>query len=240
MAIRRRQTERGERRERPDEAALLLGEEGRRGVLGGREVRIHRIEDQVRTAEHLGQRRLEVVVSEAEPVHSGVDLQMAVQTTTARGRRGLQSACGRGRRDRRCEIVREDAVEVADAQSPEDQNWGPNAGGAEFDSLLDVGAREHQTLRRRRIRLDVSGHSLERARHRRRAVAIRVGLDDGDQPRHRPLWDRSAEIRLQRPVVGPQALEVDACNGGSDHSNLTRGEALTRPSGSGSRIACIA
>ena len=85
-------------------------------------------------------------------------------------RRGrLHGARGGRRRDRRRQRELEQPVEIADAQRAEHQDRHAHAGPPKDDALFDVGAGQH-----RRARL------LERERHARRAMAVGVGLDDGD------------------------------------------------------------
>ena len=111
---------------------------------------------------------------EAEAVHARVDLEM---TAEHRGvaRRGLLQRGRRGRRgNRRRQRVREEAVEVADAERAEHQNRGADAGVAQRDPLLDIRAREHGRPR-----------ALEREADFPRAVAVGVRLDDTDDSRTR-------------------------------------------------------
>ena len=149
----------------------LLGKELVLGIVGGREVGVDGVDDDVGARRDLRQRVLEVVVAETEPVHAGVDLEVAAQRHVVAGRSGLERASGAGRRDRRRQIVLEDAVEVADAERAEDQHRCPDARLPQDDGFLDVGAGEH-----RRPCL------LERQRDLRRAVPVAIGLDHRDDP----------------------------------------------------------
>ena len=65
-------------------------------------------------------------MTEAEPVHAGIDLQVTAEHVdrAARGRR-LQRRAADGRRDGRRQVVLEHAVEIADAERAEDQNRQP-------------------------------------------------------------------------------------------------------------------
>ena len=81
------------------------------GLVGGAEMRVHRVEREVRAGEQLRQRPPQVVVPEPEAVHAGVDLEVIAQRRAALGRAGLQrrarrpgsrsSASGRDRTRRR-------------------------------------------------------------------------------------------------------------------------------------------
>ena len=131
-------------------------EQRRLGIVGGREVRVDRIELEVLAGQQLRQRPPQVVEPEAEPVHAGVDLQVIAEPLlVARGRR-LHGARRARRRDRRRQAAVEQAVEIADAQRAEDEDVGPDAGGAQRGAFLDVGARQQ-----------VGAGVLERPRHLR-------------------------------------------------------------------------
>ena len=120
------QPQRAERRQRAIEPRALLFEERRLRIVGGREVRVDGVEPQVSAAEHLRHRPPQVVVPEAEPVHAGIDLQVAAQRDAARRaprRSSARAAAG-------VETVGvsrcvEDAVEIADAERAEHQNRAP-------------------------------------------------------------------------------------------------------------------
>ena len=70
------------------------------------------------------------------------------------------------------EAVLEHAGKIADAERAEDQNLRRHAGLAEDDRLFDIGARENR-----------GAGILQCERDRRRAMAVRVGLDDADDAR---------------------------------------------------------
>ena len=115
-----------------------------------------------------------------------------------------------GRRDGRGELVIDDAVEIADAQRAEDEDRGAHAGLPQRDPLLDVRAREHR-----------GAFGLERQADRRGAVAVGVGLDDGDDRRPGRTWVRQSGGRSKKAgdgaVVRPDGVEVDVRDGLSNH-----------------------
>ena len=84
----------------------------------------------------LRQRVLQIVVAQSEPVHAGVDLEMAPQRTPRAGGRGLERPTRARRGNRRREVVVEHAFDVAHAERAEDQNLGGDAGLAAGRCLL--------------------------------------------------------------------------------------------------------
>ncbi len=92
-------------------------------------------------------------MAEAEPVHAGVDLEMAAEPHAARAAAGLERARGGRRRDGRRQAVLEDAVEIADAQRAEHQNRNASTPASRSDdALFDVRARQHRARRPLRAR----------------------------------------------------------------------------------------
>ena len=59
------------------ESLALRLKERRVGIVGRREMRVDRDDLEIAAGDQLGQRELEVVVPQPEPVHAGVDLQVA-------------------------------------------------------------------------------------------------------------------------------------------------------------------
>ncbi len=161
-----------ERRQVPPHAlepqALLLHQR-MVGHVGRGEVRVDADELQVRARQQLRERARQVVVPQAQPVHSGVDLQVILQTRPAPGRRFLQRPAGRRRGDGRRQAVLEDAGDVADAERAEDEDLAANAGAPQHDRLLDVRARQHR-----------GAGVFEGQADGGRAVAVGVGFHDGD------------------------------------------------------------
>ena len=86
---------------------------------------------------------------------------------------GLQGARGRWCGESWGQIVLKDAMEIADAERAENQDWNANARSPQDDAFLDVGAGEH-----RRARL------LERGPDLRRTMTVRVRFDHRDD-----LWN---------------------------------------------------
>ncbi len=138
-------------------------------LVGGAEVRVDRIEREVRAREQLRQRPAQVVVAEAEAIHAGIDLEVIAQRRAALRGAVLQRVAGGRARDRRRQVVIEHAVEIADAERAEDQDRRANAGLAEIDAFFDVRHRQHRRARGFECRRDAA-----------RAVTVGVGLDDGD------------------------------------------------------------
>ena len=134
-------------------------------------------------------------------------------------RRGLERSCGRGRGDGRRQIVLKDAMKIADAEGAKHENWDANAGSPQDDAFLDIGAREH-----RRAGL------LERGSHLRRAVAVGVRFDDGDD-----LWNRFVSGTGERVGDGAQVrtnrVKVNASNRGTSQDGVTRLRARDSRSG---------
>ena len=113
-----------------------------------------------------------------------------------RGARPRPAANGRPRgRDGRRQAVLEHAVKVADAEGAEHQNRQPDPRAAERNALLDVGAGEHRGAR-----------ALQGEPHRRRAMAIRVRLDDGDD--RGAVRGRGAEDAEDEAEVGSSPDEI--------------------------------
>ncbi len=186
------------------EARPLLAEERVIRIVGGREVRVDRVDPEMGAGRNLGERPIEVVVAEAEPVHAGVDLEVAAQRDAAGCGRGLPApARRRASKSSASGSCSKIAVEVADAQRPEHEDRHTHAGLSQHDGFFDVRAREHR-----------GASLLERARHLRRAVAVGVGLDDCDdrqaragQPRRdserwRDSWRESRRGRRGRRSAG--------------------------------------
>jgi hypothetical protein len=195
-------------------------------IVGGREMRVDGVDDQMRAGCHLRKRPLEIVVSEAETIHAGVDLQMAVQAFVVACGCRLKRA-GRARRgDGRRQIVREDPVEIADAQRAENEDGRADAGLPQDDGLFDVRAGEHR-----------GAGILERLRDLRRAVAVRVRLDDGDDARRGAR--RRSEKRSDRVEVRADSLEIDPGNRRPDHWRiLSKSSRATPRPARDSRSAC--
>ena len=150
-------------------------------IVGRSEMGVNRLDAQVRTFRDRRQRPSQVVVPESQTVHPCVDLQVAKNATRgvrpgsdpflAGGGGGEVFGGGRGgNRGRQVEF--EDAVEIADAEGAEDQNGNADAGTAEDDALLDVGAGEH-----------CRAGALEGQSDLARTVPIGVGFDDRDDAR---------------------------------------------------------
>ena len=185
------------------EAPALPLEEGMIGTLRRREVGVDGIDPERSGVAHpeRGQGPPQVVVAEAEPVHSRVDLDVHPEAASARRRRGAEPARGRGRRDGRRQPVSEHPVEVAHAERSEYEDRGPDARLAQLDALLDVGAGEGGGAALRLGRLQGAGD-------RDRAMTVRVGLDDGDDARRRPRGGRG-QVLPDGAIVGHQSRKVD-------------------------------
>ena len=193
-------------REHGVEARPLLGEERVIGIVGGRKVRIDRIDFEVRAAGHFGQRSIDVVVPEPEPVHPGVDLEMTPQgDATGRGRRLKRPRRAR-RGDGWRQVMVEHAVEVADTERAKHEDRRPDPRLPQHDRLLDIRAGKHG-----------GAGILERARDLGRAVAVGIGLDDGDEAGRRTAGGR--EIRGNRTAVATDRVEIDAGDGRPDHGD---------------------
>ena len=175
-------------------------------------MRVHGIDVQVRAGEQLGQRRPQVVVAEAETVHAGVDLEVIRDSSPVPGRRVLNGAGRRRRRNGGREGVLEQSIEVAYAQRAEDKDWHADAGATQDDALFDIGARQHPRA-----------GLFERERHASGAMAVGVGLDDRDDAgrlatAHRLLpVDLGGEVLLNRAEVGLKRSEIDVGYGAADH-----------------------
>ena len=207
--------ERRQARQRRLEPLALQGEQGVLGVVGGGEVRVDRLDPQVAAGRDVRDCPRQVVVSEAEPVHPGIDLEVAAERASVTRRGGFERTPRRRRRHRRRQVVAEDAVEVADAQGAEDQDRDADAGLAQDDAFLDIGAGEHRGAR-----------LLERAADFDRAVPVGVGLDDGDDA------GAAGDEGGNRAQVVLEGGEVDARDGGPHHG----ARRLRAP---GSRSACV-
>ena len=185
------ETDLRQRRCRRLEPPLLLLEQRRRGLLGGGEVCVDGVEGKIATGEHGGQRRPQVVVPETEPVHAGIDLQVAADPDAAALRYGVQRPRRRRRRHRRREVVLEHAAEVADAERTEYENRYPHAGAAELYAFLDIRAGQH-----------CGAGLLQGAGDDGRAVAVRIGLDDGDDRRWLYAAGRGGNESAHGAIVG--------------------------------------
>ena len=123
--------------------------------------------------EHLRQRPPQVVVAEAEPVHAGVDLEMTARASTPRAAAAASSARAAPGVEtvgvRRCVNTPSRSLTLS---APNTRIGTRDAGIAQRHAFFDVRAREHRRAGR-----------LERRADRRRAVAVRVRLDDGDDRR---------------------------------------------------------
>jgi hypothetical protein len=105
------------------------------------------------------------------------------------------------------EIAREDLVVGAAVVAAHHQDRRADAGLAELDRLFEQrDAEAGETL-----------HALERPRHRRRAVTVGVGLEDGPDP------GRTRVPRDDAQVVA-QGLQVDL---GARRANGVRGGGTT-------------
>src|SRR6185436_8941663 len=102
----------------------------------------------------------QVVEPEPEPVHAGVDLQVIANALAIARRGRLHGARGARRRDRRREPAFEQAVEIADAERAEDENFRADAGGAQGRAFFDVSTGD-----------EIRAGILERPRDLARAVA---------------------------------------------------------------------
>ena len=154
----------------------------------------------------LRERPIDVVVAEAEPVHASVDLEVAPERDAPGHGGGLQGARRAGRGNRRRQAVLEHPVEVTDAQGAEHEDRRPHARLSQDDGFFDVRAREHRGT-----------GVLERARHLRRAMAVGIGLDDGDNSRRGPV--SRGEIANDGAIVGAHRVEIDARDGRPDHDD---------------------
>ena len=163
-------------------------------------MRVDRNYLQVAARHQLGNGGLEVVVSKPEAIHAGIDLEMTPQSNAASFRRRLQRPARARARDCRCEVIREHAVDIADAQRAEHEDLGADPGAAQHNRLFDVGAGKNP-----------GAGLLKRERHRRCTVPVGVGLDDGDDAR------RSGRVLLQecgdRPEVRRERGEIDMSEG---------------------------
>ena len=173
-------------------------------------MRVDRVELEVRAVEQIGQRTAQVVGAKTETVHAGVDFQVIPDALLVAGGGGLHGDGGAGRRNRRRQAAVEEAVEVADAQRAEHENLALDAGRPERGALFDVGARQQ-----------VGARALERLPDLRRAVPVRVRLDDRDHAR-RMLGLFGLQVTDDGRVVRGERVEIDAGDGRADHAPSAR------------------
>ena len=167
-----REAQRAERRHGAVEAPALLVEEGRLRVVGGREMRVDRLDRQMPARKQLGDRATEIVVAEAEAIHAGVDLEMTAEPHGRTGGGRFERARRGRRRDGRRQPVREDAAEIADTERAEHEDRNRHTRVAQEHALFDVRAGEHRRA-----------GGFERGTDARGAVAVGVGFDDGNNSR---------------------------------------------------------
>ena len=202
-----RDAERRQPHARRVESQPLLGERRVVGCIRGREVRVDSVDGEVRAGRDFRERAIEVVVPESETVHAGVDLQMATERHLASRGGLLEGARGGGRRDRGREVVREHALEIADAQRTKDQDWRAHTRFTQDDAFLDVGTRQHGCA-----------GILERKAYFRGAMAVGVGLDDRDHARGGCC--RCSQEVGNGGVVRADGPKVDARNSRTDHLDM--------------------
>ena len=151
------------------ETLALLGKQRTLGIVSRREVRVDRRDGQVLARQQRRHRAIELIVTEPEPVHARVDLQMTREAhAAARGglfQRDDGLRCRYGGR----QLVLEHAVDVANAERAEDEDGQAHAGAAQQDAFFDIRGREERRTSR-----------FERQRDARGAVAVRVGLHHAD------------------------------------------------------------
>ena len=163
-------------------------------------------------------------MTEAEPVHPGVDLQVAAQAGAAGTAGGAQRLGGAGARDRRRQVVAEHAVDVADTERAEHQDRPAITGLAQLDPLLDVGDRE-----------PLGPGLRERAGDGYGPVAVGVGLDDRKDARRGAGRRRPRRLRPlctvggQRTVIALGPRQVDPRRGAANHVPGARGMNLVCP-----------
>ena len=131
VGVRGAQAEFGGDLARRDEVLLLEREVLALGLVGRGEMGVQRFDAQRGRLEDGRQRAAQVVVAQAEPVHAGVDLDVAAEHRLARGGGVGQGPAGPRRRDGRRQSVREDAVEIRDAEGAEDEDRGGDTGLAQ-------------------------------------------------------------------------------------------------------------
>jgi hypothetical protein len=182
------------------ESLALRGEQRLFGIVGGGEVRVDRVDAQVGARGHVRDGPIQVVVTKTEPVHPGVDLQMAAECRAVASGSGLERAGRAGGRDRRRQGMLEEAIEVADAERAEHQDRDAHARLPKGDPLFDVRAGEHRGTR-----------GLECHPCLTRAVAVGVRLHDGDHAR------AATEEPCNGAQVAPERREVHAGGGWADH-----------------------
>jgi hypothetical protein len=192
--------------ERVFEPCPLLREQRRSGIVRRGEVRVYRVEFEPLAGQQLRQGTTQVVVAKPQSVHAGIDLEViANRLAVLRG--GLVYCPGSaGRRDRRRQAAIEQAVQVADAQGAEDQDFRLNPGRAQRRPFFDIGAGEQ-----------IGTHRFEGARHLHGTVTVRVRLDHRNRPRRgvgalvRQVVDDSTKVVFER-------AEIDARDGRTDHA----------------------
>ena len=146
---------------------------------------------------------------------------MHAQPHAARaGRLGQRPRRAR-RRDGGRQIVFEESGQVAHAQGAEHQDGRRYPRRAQLDSLLDVGAGEQRYRRRRRAAF--RRRPFEGQGDRRGAMAVGVGLDDGDYMGRSGTSRRAAarDMAQDRAVVVDEGIEIDGGVGRANHRTRT-------------------
>ena len=140
----------------------------------GREMREHAAQVERAMESHLRHELEHLVVAHADAVHARIDRQMVRRAHAERvGRLGVGDR-ELGRVDGRRDLVREQKRRRRHGRLGEDEDRGVEHRLAQLDGLVDRGDAQP------------FGAGVERgARHLDRAVAVRVGLDDGHQTRAR-------------------------------------------------------
>src|SRR5687767_14616393 len=105
-------------------------------------MRVHGDDFEIAARDQLGQRELEIVVTQPEPVHTGINFEVAPESDVAFLGCVLQRAACAGRRDGWREVMVEYPVDVAYTECAENQNLGSDTRLPEDDRFFDVGARE--------------------------------------------------------------------------------------------------
>ena len=136
------------------------------------------------------------IVSQSQPMHAGVDLQVISDRSSPFGRCRLQDLGGLWRRDRWCERMLDQGIGGIGVVCVKHENWRSNAGLTQCDAFVNVSTRKHCCSRLLESERDAAG-----------TVTVAVGLDDGDDRgrhsaglAHQMLLDRS-EVLLQRVQV---------------------------------------
>ena len=148
-------------------------------------------------------------------MHAGIDLQVITDARGAIGRGTLQGPAGGGARNRRRQVVFEDAGKIADAERAEHENPRPRSCLAQLDALFQIGDGQPGGAR-----------LFQRAGDAHGAVAVRVRLDDADDagrrggpPRGGPVEGGFAgQILGQRSIVGARRVEIDARGRAANHT----------------------